>query len=345
VQESRRLPEDTRMTLIADNEIPDLAEGFLSDRAAPERMNWRGRECLRLSGETAALFLLPDLKISRGRIEVEIGAEGTAYPGIVFRAADSLNYELAYAQPHTSGEWDAIQYDPVFHGTNTWQLYHGERYQKAAVVPTGEWFTLGVEFAGRRARIRVGDQPPLHVARLAHPMGAGCVGLWTYKPAYFRNLRVWDDPPDFSAETSDAGSSAPGTVSKWFLEGYGVVSAEPGGIVNLSRYLPVSVREARLVRTFDLPEETDLILRFGFSDEIDLRMDGGSLFTGTNLWHDLPDWKNRGYVAPDRSVGVRLSRGTHRLEAAMKALEYFGFGMILRIEGGRHTLLPAEWTD
>lgn len=94
-----------------------------------------------------------------------------------------------------------------------------------------------------------------------------------------------------------------------------------------------------------MEEETDLTLRFGFSDEIDLQVDGQSLFTGTNLWHDLPEWKDRGYVGLDHSVGIRLSRGTHELKAVLKALEYFGFGMILRVEGGRPVLPPAEWTD
>jgi len=47
---------------------------------------------------------------------VLIGADEPAYPGIAFRVADVLNFELAYAVPHVSGQWDALQYDPVFHG-------------------------------------------------------------------------------------------------------------------------------------------------------------------------------------------------------------------------------------
>jgi len=75
---------------------------------------------------------------------VEIFAEAPCYPGIAFRVKDPGDLELAYVVPHASGQWDAIQYDPVFNGSNTWQVYHGPPYQAAATVPTGEWLTLRV---------------------------------------------------------------------------------------------------------------------------------------------------------------------------------------------------------
>ena len=122
------------MTLIYEHKTPHPGEFVLRD-PAPEVVAWQGREALRLSGQGASLAIIPDLFLSQGRVEVDIGSEGAAYAGIVFRLSDTLNYELAYAQPHTSGKWDAIQYDPVFHGSNTWQLYHGPGAQQVAQVP------------------------------------------------------------------------------------------------------------------------------------------------------------------------------------------------------------------
>ena len=135
------------MTLLYEREILDPKEFYLRD-PAPELVSWQGREALRLSGQGACLALLPELCLAQGRIEVDIAAEGMAYPGIVFRASDTHNYELAYAQPHTSGKWDALQYDPVFHGSNTWQLYHGPGAHQVAQVPLNDWFRLSVEFRG-----------------------------------------------------------------------------------------------------------------------------------------------------------------------------------------------------
>jgi len=93
--------------------------------AQAEVVTWQGREALRLEN---GLALVPGHRIADGSIEVLIGADGPAYPGIAFRVADVLNFELAYAVPHVSGQWDALQYDPVFHGSSIWQVYHGPNY-------------------------------------------------------------------------------------------------------------------------------------------------------------------------------------------------------------------------
>ncbi len=133
-----------------ENDLTHLDELDVHASAA-EVVAWNGRRALRL---TNGLVMMPGLEVADGSVEVQIGAEGPAYPGIAFRIGDTLNYELAYAQPHTSGLWDALQYDPVFHGSNTWQLYHGRAYQKRVVVPTGEWFGLRVDVKGDQAHSR-----------------------------------------------------------------------------------------------------------------------------------------------------------------------------------------------
>ncbi len=280
------------MSLVYEREVLNPGELHIRDDA-PGMVSWQGRSALRLSGAGASLALLPELLLSQGRIEVDIGTEGMAYPGIVFRVRDTFNYELAYAQPHTSGLWDALQYDPVFHGSNTWQLYHGMGAQQTALVPKGEWFTLRIEFKGQQALIQVGDQNALLVPRLAHGHQAGRVGLWTYLPAHFSNLRIWDDTPDWTAISfPDLDESAmPGMVTEWFLEGYGTVACEPGGILNLNRYLPVSVTEVRLMRQVEVLEDGNFSFHTGFSDELTLQVDEQVIFSGVNLFNSSPKWR------------------------------------------------------
>jgi len=112
------------MPLIYKSDVADAGQLSVSDPAA-EMVTWQGRKALRLSGQTASLALVPSLALSQGRIEAEIGAEGAAYAGIAFRVADTLNYELACVQPHISRKRDTLQCDPVFHGSNIWQMDHG----------------------------------------------------------------------------------------------------------------------------------------------------------------------------------------------------------------------------
>jgi hypothetical protein len=331
------------MTLMYESETPDPQEFYLRDPAAAV-VTWQGREALRLSGQGASLALIPDLSLSQGRIEVDIGAEGTAYPGIVFRALDTHNYELAYAQPHASGKWDALQYDPVFHGSNTWQLYHGPGAQQVAQVPTLAWFRLRVEFQDQHAMIQVGGQEPLFVSQLAHGYPAGLVGLWTYLPACFSKLRIWDDVQDLPSASFSSLPDKPsaGTLTEWFLEGFGQVGSEPSGILNLNRYLSLSVEQVRLVRQIDMLESGSLTFSFGFSDELALQLDDEIIFSGQNLFHSSPHWSERGYVSVNEQVSRLLSQGRHSLTAVLKAKEFFGFGMALRIEGGGYRLLPAH---
>ena len=86
----------------------------------------------------------------------------------------------------------------------------------------------------------------------------------------------------------------------------------------------------------------EFIFHLGFSDEITLQIDGEEVFTGENLFHVSPKWEERGYVRPDQAVSRYLSQGTHRLTAILKAREYFGFGLALRLEGAGYHWLPAE---
>jgi hypothetical protein len=331
------------MTLVYESETPNPKEFYVRD-PAPEVVTWQGREALRLSGQGASLAIIPDLSLPQGRIEVDIGSEGAAYPGIAFRVFDTHNYELAYAQPHTSGKWDALQYDPVFHGSNTWQLYHGPGAQQVAQVPPLTWFRLRVEFQDQQAVIQVGEQQPLFVSQLAHGYQTGLVGLWTYMPAHFSKLCIWDDLPGLSSISFPASPEkpSPGTLTEWFLEGFGKVTCEPSGILNLNRYLPITAEQVRLVRWIEMLESGSLTFSIGFSDDLLLQIDDQVIFTGQNIYQSSPNWADRGYVSMGQQVSHPLSQGPHSITATLKAKEFFGFGMALGIEGGDYRLLPAH---
>jgi hypothetical protein len=234
-----------------------------------EIVTWQGREALRLEDGIA---LIPDSQALDGSIELLIGVEGPAYPGVAFRVADVRNFELAYPTPHASGQWDALQYDPVFHGSNTWQIYHGPSYQRTAQVPIGSWFRFKVDFCGNRAAFSVDDQPPRVVEWLARPAAEGMFGLWTYRPAYFCDL---------SASTCDELDIPRGTIpgaaehvlGAWFIQDYGVADCEANGAINVNRYLPVSMGSVRLTRQFEMLNASEIALQFGFSDALSLELD------------------------------------------------------------------------
>jgi hypothetical protein len=307
--------------------------------AQAEVVTWQGREALRLEN---GLALVPGHRATDASIEVLIGADEPAYPGIAFRVADLLNFELAYAVPHVSGQWDALQYDPVFHGSNTWQVYHGPSYQHATQVPTGRWFRLKVDFRGTRAAVSVDGQPPLVVERLAHLAAAGLFGLWTYRPAYFCDLQV-STCAGLDIPQGEMPSAAKGTVESWSVEGYGVVTCEPNGVTNLNRYLPISLGEVRLIRRFEILEEGPVTFGFGFSDALSLELDGQEVFSGENTFKGFEDRAARGYAELGmRSLRQVLSPGTYCLAATLQVSEPFGWGLALAVHGEGLHWLPVE---
>jgi hypothetical protein len=285
------------------------------------------------------LALIPGLEVRDASIEVWIGADGHAYPGVAFRVQDRANFELVYPVPHATGLLDAVQYEPVFHGSNTWQLYHGPAYQQQATVPTGEWFRLMVDVEGDRASFTVGDQPPLVVGRLARGQREGMLGVWTFRPAYFADLRVLECQGLPEVEWQPPASPK-GQIDEWFVEGFGVVSCEPGGILNLNRHLPVSVQEVTLTRQLEAASDTELQLGLGFSDELSLDLDGVTIFEGTNTFSGFGSYEERGWVHGDHySVTRKISRGTHRLTARLKVTEYFGWGLVVTLKGENVSLV------
>lgn len=301
-------------------------------------VTWQGREALRLEN---GLALIPDLQMQDATVEVLVGAEGPAYAGVAFRVADVLNYELAYAVPHASGQWDAMQYDPVWHGSNTWQIYHGACYQGTAQVPTGRWFRLRLDVCGECAALSVDDQPPLVVDRLAQATISGRWGLWTYLPAYFCDLRM-RPCAGLYVSCGQVPRVPPGTVTAWFLEGYGVVACEPNGTLNLCRYLPIA-GEARLLRRLELAKETAVTLTFGFSDALTLTLDGETVFSGEHTFQGFADRPSRGYIEPGAHVVERvLSAGAYTLGAILRASEPFGWGLTLAVRGEALRWLPVE---
>jgi hypothetical protein len=333
--------------------LDDVAALDLSHGEA-EIVDWGGRRALRLEG----LAVVPDLQRADATVEVLVGVDGPAYPGIAYRAADAANFELAYAVPHASGLWDALQYDPVWHGSNTWQLYYDPPYQQAAEVPTGRWFRLRLAYCGTgnqalalsaseasRAVLWVDDEPPLVVPRLAHPARAGRIGLWTYRPACFADLRI----SACSARDLPAAAAPPlpdgpaGAVDAWFVEGYGCVACEPGGRLVLNRYLPATMGQAQLTRRFETGDG-EVVLRFGYSDTLSLALDGREVYGGTCTFSGFGDRAARGYAEPGTAeVREPVAAGTHTLVATLGVQEPFGWGMVLAGEGAGLRWLPAAF--
>ena len=132
---------------------------------------------------------------------------------------DDEHYESFYVRPHQVGNPDSVQYNPVFNGVASWQLYHDDGFWAAIDFPIGEWFTVRLVFAGTRAEVFVDDMasPALEVAELKMPVVAGGVGIQIGGPGLLVSRFAYGDAAPAVRRRSRRRRSrrCPGIVPAW----------------------------------------------------------------------------------------------------------------------------------
>jgi hypothetical protein len=129
------------------------------------------------------MALREGVSLADGTIEADLDApRASQFAGLAFRAANTADYEIVYFRGD-AGRWQEVQYQPVFDGEPTWQLYWGPGYNAdlpADLAPQDAPLHVKIVFAGTRADVYVNhaSQPVLRVPELKHAPQAGQVGVW-----------------------------------------------------------------------------------------------------------------------------------------------------------------------
>lgn len=213
-----------------------------------------------------------DATLRDGTIDLQLPAPlalGDEFAGIAFRMASTADYEIVYLQTSTDGlRWQRIQYQPVFEGETSWQLYAGDGYETElprpadprAVPPTTH---VRLVVVGRRADVYVDDmtKPVLRIRELKRDPIEGGVGVWAISPkgawVQFDSLRVSSTVASMPTPVAPVATPA-GQIMRWrlsprlaspdsveppralsrqlhaALESGTVIDAEQSGLVNLA---------------------------------------------------------------------------------------------------------------
>lgn len=150
-----------------------------------------GKESLHFRNGTA---LVKDSEFKNGIIEYDVSfsnLQGSV--GALWRAENQDNNEKFYISPHKSGQADAVQYTPVFHGISAWQLYHGGGYNASFKPRFKEWVHVKIVASGEQADIYIDNMktPVLMIDDLKHGVTSGKLGISTsgdYMGAHFANF-------------------------------------------------------------------------------------------------------------------------------------------------------------
>ncbi|MCI5127170.1 MAG: hypothetical protein D3907_01440 [Candidatus Electrothrix sp. AUS3] len=242
-------------------EVPFDSEHWDIKAAVSKFGNHLGKECLFFKNGTA---LVKDSEFKNGIIEFDVTfRELRGFVGVLWRAEDKDNNERFYIRPHQSGNPDAVQYTPVFHGVSGWQLYHGAGYNARFKPRFNEWMHVKILVSDEKADVYVDNMntPVLVINALKHGIKSGRLGVSAfgeYVGAHFANFKYTrqNNPPLVPRSTEEKKNS-PGIIKNWEVSEafdekilndkltlsendtkkitWKKITSEPDGIVNISR--------------------------------------------------------------------------------------------------------------
>jgi hypothetical protein len=296
-----------------------------------------GRPALRLRSGTAHRR---DLVLQDGTIEFDMKLNGRrSFVYLLFRMQSDTEYEEIYFRPHKTRLPDAVQYNPVYQGAGTWQLYHGPDATAAVELTPDSWLHVRLVLQGRRAALYVGEagEPRLVVTRLAREPRAGYLAFRSFVPpgepadslpVRIANVTVRPDvvPAGFAALPAPAEPTAvPGAIARWklspaFVPAAGAVLALPGDLPPRASWIPAAAEPSALVvlgRHLPLPPAAKRVataaavtvrarqagvrrFNFGYSDEVSVFLNGRILFSGNASYS---------FNFPRREGLIELSQG------------------------------------
>ena len=311
-------------------------------------VGYLGRRALSMQGGSATL---KDVQLADGVIEFDIAVSPQrGFAGGFIRRMDPQNFEHFYIRPHQSGNPDANQYNPVFNGLSSWQLYHGEGYGTPVEYKFNEWMHIRIAYSGLRADIYIdSDVPSIQVKELKRPFSSGAVGVdaSNFAPAHFASFEASPLPDDyvFADLESEPADTPAETIMSWLvcdafdggaLQGvqqlgeqikadrhWTPLEAEPGGITNLARIQGLAADKntafARLVVTSDKQQTKGLTL--GYSDSVAVFANDTLLYSGSNRYMSR-DYRYLGTIGLFDKVYLPLEAGENEIWIAVT--ESFG---------------------
>ena len=317
-----------------------------------------GRKSLYLKGGVATV---DGVRFTNGWIEFDVAFSGErGFMGGIWRVQDSKNYEEFYLRPHQSGNPDANQYTPVFHGLWGWQLYHGERYSTPVVYRNNEWTHVRVLFAGDRAEIYVQDmaKPALFVDGLKRGVEPGGIGVSAldFAPAHFSNFSfaITDTPPI----QGHPGAPEPvpdGVIPSWWvsdafresgLQGktalgpedlerrsWTRLETERSGLANLARLQGVQFGKNTVFAKKIVRSDREQICRldFGFSNRVRVYLNGRLLFRGNDPAQSR-DYRFLGSIGYYDALFLPLRQGENEILMAISSEDLGGWGVQAKFE-------------
>ncbi len=315
-------------------------------------VEYQGRESIHLKGgfNNSPSAQLKELEFAEGTIEfdISIDAANSVFPGIEFHITeDGSQFERIYFRPGNNHQINSFQYHPVYQGEHPWQLYG--QHQRDLSIPNKEWFHVKVEVWGSQMAFYVEGQglPVFWTETLQSGSSKGGIRFAGAGDYHVSNLKVTKRKASGSESFNPVSWDLPDNyLSRWqvspllALEGdekkvvrnrfsdlsgdWKTIEAEARGLINITRHIPkTAAHTAVLAKTVvHSDKQQSKKLFFGYSDRIELFLNGELVFSGNNTFRaKTSKMRSRPHIDNDQIV-LELKEGKNELEAIV--YERFG---------------------
>ena len=316
-----------------------------------------GRKSLYLKG---GLAWVKDAQFTDGVIEFDMAFSAErGFKGAIWRMQDENNYEDFYVRPHQSGNPDANQYQPVFNGVASWQLYHGEGYGAPVRYDFDQWVHIKIVVSGKNAEVYIKDMetPALFVSEMKREIKSGAVGLsvGNVSPAYYSNFGFTAmTAPALKGKAKAPAPAAPGTLMSWMVSSavdgkslerklqltaadkqnltWKKLACESTGLANLARLQGVAEGKNTVFARLVIQSEREQVkkVRFAFSDEVKVYFNDQLLYGGSDKYLSR-DYRFLGTVGLFDELYLPLRKGDNELWMAVTE-NFGGWGIKAVIE-------------
>lgn len=318
---------------------------------------FKGQDCFKLSEGS---MLLKDNSFLNGIIEFDMAISGSrGFPGLGFRMVSRGNGEIYYLRPHQSGNPDAMQYYPEYHGASGWQLYYGDGFNKAHEVPKDQWIHLRLVILNQQAEVYLNheNEPALFIHSLKRVPKKGAIALLNDFPitARFANFS-YEKTNDiiFKSKAPNPPELPKGSILDWtvsspfdetrLLESYAInpgqfsdlswqqLKADDRGIADLSRLSATGPSKNTVFVKMEIQADRQEIRKFsfGFSDKIRLYLNNRILYSGADEFLSR-DYRFLGTIGLFDTVYLPLEKGKNEVWMAVSE-DIGGWGIQGKLE-------------
>lgn len=322
-------------------------------------VDFEGRKSLQMKGtfQKGGIAEVKDFEFTDGTIEFDmwIVFEKAMFAGLEFRYNDAQEAsEYIYFRPASNNQKNAFQYSPHYNGESAWQLYG--HHQRKVDLPQGEWFHVKIEVKGQQMACFIHNQefPFFYTDNLDSGSKSGSIRFDASSEYYVSNLKIvqststceWEfnpadqdlDPAYLTTWSVSKPVSLQKDQKKLSLDAFSfsndsIITAEDRGLISFTRYYKNKGGHSALLaeRTFTSDIEQNKKLDLGYSDRIDLYLNGELVFEGDNTYRTKSSKMGSRVHLGNDTVELKLTKGENILQAIVYE-RFGGQGMIAKFK-------------